>query len=56
MPVIGNLFVGLAFKAGRKDPKEWKQTRLDIDRKLTEAIKQWRKKVPFVLERYLFAL
>ena len=41
MPVIGNLFVGLAFKAGRKHPKECKQTRVDIDRKLTAAIKQW---------------
>ena len=41
MPVIGNLFVGLAFKAGRKHPKECKQTRLDIDRKLAAAIKEW---------------
>ena len=41
MPVIGNLFVGLAFKAGRKHSKECKQTRLDIDRKLTHAITQW---------------
>ena len=41
MPVIGNLFVGLAFKAGRKYPKECKQTRLDIDRKLTHEISQW---------------
>lgn len=41
MPVIGNLFVGLAFKAGRKYPKECKQARLDIDRNLTAAIKQW---------------
>ena len=41
MPVIGNLFVGLAFQAGRKHPKECKQTRLDIDRKLTAAIKEW---------------
>lgn len=41
MPVIGNLFVGLAFKAGRKHPKECKQTRLDIDRRLSDAITQW---------------
>lgn len=41
MPVIGNLFAGLAFKAGRKYSKECKQTRLDIDRKLTHAITQW---------------
>lgn len=41
MPVIGNLFVGLAFKAGRKYPKECKQARLDIDRRLSDAITQW---------------
>ena len=41
MPVIGNLFVGLAFKAGRKYPKECKQTRLDIDKRLSKAILQW---------------
>ena len=41
MPVIGNLFVGLAFKAGRKYPKECKQSRLDIDRRLSDAITQW---------------
>ena len=41
IPVIGSLFVGLAFKAGRKYPKECKQARLDIDRNLTAAIKQW---------------
>ena len=40
MPVIGNLFVGLAFKAGRKHPKECKKTRLDIDRRLSDAITQ----------------
>ena len=41
IPVIGSLFVGLAFKAGRKYPKECKQTRLDIDRRLSDAITQW---------------
>ena len=41
MPVIGSLFVGLAFKAGRKYPKECKQTRIDIDRKLSAALKDW---------------
>lgn len=41
LPVIGSLFVGLAFKAGRKHPKECKQTRLDIDRRLTAAIAAW---------------
>ena len=41
MPVIGNLFVGLAFKAGRKHPKECKQTRMDIDRRISAAILKW---------------
>ena len=41
MPLIGNLFVGLAFKAGHKHPNECKQTRQDIDRKITAAIEQW---------------
>ena len=41
MPVIGGAFVGLAFKAGRKYPKECKQTRCDIDQKLTKTILQW---------------
>ena len=40
-PVIGGLFVGLAFKAGRRYPKECRQVRLDVDRKLTAAIEQW---------------
>lgn len=41
MPLIGGLFVGLAFKAGRQHPKECKATRVDIDCKLTDAIQNW---------------
>ena len=41
MPLIGGLFVGLAFKAGRKYPTECKRTRLDIDKKLSESILNW---------------
>ncbi len=41
MPVIGNLFVGLAFKAGRKHGKECKQSRMDIDNKVSAVIKAW---------------
>lgn len=41
MPVIGNLFVGMAFKAGRQYPKECKQTRIDIDRRVAAAIRAW---------------
>lgn len=41
MPLIGSLFVGIAFKAGRQFPKECKRTRLEIDRELTKAIINW---------------
>ena len=41
MPLIGSLFVGIAFKAGRQFPKECNRTRMDIDRKLTKAIMNW---------------
>ena len=41
MPLLGSLFVGIAFKAGRKHPKECKQTRINIDRRLTDAILNW---------------
>ena len=41
MPLIGSLFVGIAFRAGRKFPEECKRTRLDIDKKLSDAIRSW---------------
>ena len=41
MPLIGSLFVGIYFKAGRQFPKECKQTRLNIDEKLSHAIWSW---------------
>ena len=41
MPLIGSLFVGVAFKAGRCFPKECKKARVDIDNKLTAAIRAW---------------
>ena len=41
LPYLGSLLVAAAFKAGRKYPKECKQTRCDIDKKLSEAIAQW---------------
>jgi len=41
LPVGSGLLVRLAFKAGRKYPKECKATRLDIDQKLTEIIRSW---------------
>ena len=41
LPVGAGLLVKCAFKAGRKYPKECKETRLDIDKKLSDAILQW---------------
>lgn len=41
MPVISGLFIGIAFKAGRKYPKECKETRLDIDEKIAAVIAEW---------------
>lgn len=41
IPVLSGLLVACAFKAGRKYPRECKQTRIDIDQKLTAAISEW---------------
>ena len=41
LPVIGGLFVGIAFKTGRQYPKECRKTRLDIDRKVTDTVLNW---------------
>jgi hypothetical protein len=41
IPVLGDAFVKMAFVAARQHPKECKQTRIDIDRKLKDAIKEW---------------
>lgn len=41
LPVGINFLVGLMFKAGKQYPKECQKTRIDIDRKLTEAILTW---------------
>lgn len=38
------LFVKLAFSAAKKYPKECKEARMDIDRRVTKAITEWRKK------------
>ena len=40
LPVGGSLFVGL-FKAGRDYKKECRESRVDIDRRVTAAIKKW---------------
>jgi hypothetical protein len=41
MPVIGDAFVKVAFVSARQRPKECKMTRVDIDRRLRGAIKEW---------------
>lgn len=43
LPVGSGLFVRMAFVAARQFPKECKQTRLDIDRRITNAIRKWRR-------------
>ena len=42
-PVGSALFMKLCFKAARDYPKECKETRVDIDRRLTKAILEWEK-------------
>ncbi len=41
LPVGSKLFVGLMFKAGKMYPKQCRETRIDIDRKLTRILSVW---------------
>jgi len=41
LPVGSGLLIKLMFKAGREYPKECRQTRLDIDEKLSRSILEW---------------
>jgi len=41
LPVGSGLLIRLMFKAGRDYPKECKQTRVEIDQKLSRAIAEW---------------
>ena len=41
LPVGSGLLIRLMFKAGRQYPRECKQTRMDIDQKLSHAIAEW---------------
>lgn len=43
LPVGSDLFVRFAFKAAKAYPKECKATRLDVDRRMREAIDGWTK-------------
>ncbi len=42
LPLGGDLFVKTAFKAAKEFPKECKETRTDIDVRMTSAIKKWK--------------
>ncbi len=44
LPIGSSLLVGLAFRSGRKHPKECKRTRVDIDRRLRKIIREWKGK------------
>ena len=41
LPVGSGLLVRIMFKAGKEHPKECKATRIDIDRRLTELLRNW---------------
>ncbi len=41
LPVVSKLLVSLMFKAGKKFPEECRATRIDIDRKLSEILRNW---------------
>ena len=41
LPVGGTLLVAAAFRAGRKYPRECRETRVDIDRKLRLVLGNW---------------
>ena len=43
-PIGAGLFLKLAFKAAKEFPEECKNTRIDIDRKVVKAIKDWKSK------------
>ena len=41
LPIASGLLVSFAFKAGRKYSRECKQTRIDIDEKLSKVFREW---------------
>ena len=44
LPIGSSLLVSLMFIDGRKYKKECRQTRIDIDKRLIKAVKEWREK------------
>ena len=41
LPVGSSLLVSIMFKAGKEHPKECRKTRIDIDRRLQKALREW---------------
>ena len=41
LPVGSSLLVSFMFRAGKEHPKECRETRLDIDRRLQKALREW---------------
>ena len=41
LPVGSGLLVSFMFKAGKEHPKECRETRIDIDRRLQKALREW---------------
>ena len=41
LPLASGLLVRLMFRAGREHPKECRETRIDIDRRLQAALQAW---------------
>ena len=41
LPIGSGLFIKLAFQAARKYPKECRSARLDIDRRVRNAVTEW---------------
>ncbi len=41
LPLVSGIFVRCCFKAAREYPKECRKTRIDIDHKVGQALKEW---------------
>ena len=41
LPVGSGLLVSIMFKAGKEHPKECRETRVDIDRRLKKILAEW---------------
>ena len=41
LPVGSSLLVRIMFRAGKEHPKECRETRVDIDRRLQKAMREW---------------